>query len=90
MGETGLLPALAATVKEARIASGRKNSHFAAAANADQSTMTRFEQGRAWPRDPDSIVRGYATVLGVQPADLWCEALRRMRAAAEPNGAAPQ
>lgn len=35
------------------------------------STITRFEQGLSWPRDPDATMTAYAYLVGRDPRELW-------------------
>lgn len=85
--ELALLEELAKLAREGRQQSGKKQSHFAAAADVDQSTITRFEQGKAWPRHPERVVAAYAEVLGRDRWELWETALERARKSR--NGGAP-
>lgn len=66
---------LARVARQARRAGDKKRAHYAVAADIDPTALTRFELGRAWPRDPDRIVRGYAEVLGLEAPVLWRRAL---------------
>jgi len=59
-----MLPHLATALRDAREKAGKKRSHAAAAADHDQSAITRFEKVKAWPRNPDQFVNAYAEVLG--------------------------
>lgn len=70
---------LAQVCRELRSNAKRKQVHVAAGADVDQSTVNRFERAIAWPRNPDRLVHAYADDLGVDPADLWAEALSRWR-----------
>lgn len=72
---------LAAAARDAREAQGRKQVHVAASLGLNQETIGRFERARTWPRDPDAIIAAYADDLGIEPIDLWEDALRRWRAA---------
>ena len=82
-----MLRALAEVAKEARLAGTKKRSHYAAAADLDQSAITRFEQGERWPKNPGAIVAGYAHVLKVDPLDLWERAVKRARGVNRPQSA---
>lgn len=75
-----ILPTLAAVAKERRLAVGKKRVHVAALADVDQSTITRFEAGHAWPRDPDGVVNAYAEVTDTGARDIWAEAVTRWQA----------
>jgi transcriptional regulator with XRE-family HTH domain len=70
---------LGIVAREAREARDRKQVHIAAVLGVNQMTVSRFEQGRAWPRDPDQIIAAYAEDLDLDPRDLWEEACRRWR-----------
>jgi len=80
-----MLPHLATALRDAREKAGKKRSHAAAAADHDQSAITRFEKVKAWPRNPDQFVNAYAEVLGVDAIDLWALALARWKAADKEN-----
>jgi hypothetical protein len=45
----------------------------------DQSTIYRFEQGQAWPRQTDTVVAAYAEELGLDGRDIWDLALTLWR-----------
>lgn len=47
------------------------------------STVTRFEAGEAWPRNPDATMAAYAYLTGREPAELWEAALHGYMAAGE-------
>lgn len=51
--------------KQAREIAGRKQVHIAASdqRGVDQSTIARFEDATAWPRNADRIVAAYADDL---------------------------
>jgi len=68
---------LAQTCREARLAAGRKQVHIGASADVDQSTVNRFENAVAWPRNADRLVEAYAADLELEPIDLWQAALSR-------------
>lgn len=74
-----LLFHLAAAVREARETAKIKRSHVAAAADMDQSAVSRFESGSAWPRNPDRLIGAYAQVLNVTADALWGDAMRRWK-----------
>src|SRR5687768_16117767 len=73
---------LARACRQARAATGRKQVHVAASADVDQSTVNRFEKGKAWPRNADRLVAAYAADLDIDPIDLWEQALRDWMAGA--------
>lgn len=52
------------------------------------STITRFEQGLSWPKDPDATMLAYAYLIGRNPSELWEAAVRSLlEEGAEPNPA---
>lgn len=67
---------LARAAKELREEAGRKQVHIAATMSIDQSSIYRFEQGNAWPRQTDLVVAAYAEDLEIADArDIWRRAL---------------
>jgi DNA-binding XRE family transcriptional regulator len=77
-----LIEAIAFTAREARKEARLKQSRVAAALNADQSTIARFEKGN-WPEDLEATIRAYAEELEVDPAQLLHDGVQRW---AESNG----
>jgi hypothetical protein len=76
---------LAQAAQEARLEAGRLEVHVAAALNRDQSTINRFEQGKAWPRNPDETIQAYADDLGVDPRQIWTRAIELWISAEKPS-----
>lgn len=76
-----MLPWLARVAREAREARGHKEIHIAVAADIHPSTVNRFENKKAWPRDPDEMMKGYAEDLDIHPIRLWERALQLWSAA---------
>lgn len=76
---------LARVAGEARIEADVKHVRIAAALDMDQSTISRFERGEAWPRDADAIIRAYAEELGLDERELWRRGLERWMAAESPS-----
>lgn len=77
-----LLPYLATTAREARVAAGLTYAHIAVhvlkrngRAGVSDSTVARFEYGRHWPENPDAMVAAYAAALGVEAHELWASAI---------------
>ena len=75
---------LARAAKQAREAAGPvKQVRIAAAADKDQSTIYRFEKPEepqtSWPQETDLYVAAYAEELGIEPIELWEQALRMWR-----------
>lgn len=79
-GPEMLLPYLGAAARDARERAGRLQVHVAAELDVRESTIRNFETGKHWPTNPDRTVGGYASDLGVDPLEIWEEALRRWRA----------
>lgn len=76
---------LARVAAEARSEADLKHVRIAAALDMDQSTISRFERGEAWPRDADTVIRAYAEELGIDERELWRRALERWMAAESPS-----
>lgn len=70
-----MLKWLAAAARELREDQGRKLVHVGASADADQSTIYRFESALAWPRKVDNVINGYADDLDTRPIEIWRRAL---------------
>jgi hypothetical protein len=66
----------------------RKQVHIAAAMDADQSTIWRFEHDPGWPKNPDLTVAAYAEDLDITPIELWERALALWRKSGEVDGVA--
>lgn len=47
--------------------------------NVEQSTISRLERGdrEMWPANPDAWVCAYAEVAGLEPYEVWGEAMAR-------------
>jgi hypothetical protein len=76
--EDSMLFWIAAACKLAREHGDRIQSQVAASAVVDQSTINRFENHIAWPKNggADRLVKAYADDLEVDPFELWREAMR--------------
>lgn len=70
---------IAQAAKRRRLNAGRLLVHVGASASRDQSTIYRFEEGDAWPRDADQIISAYAHDLDISPLELWEDALELWR-----------
>lgn len=75
--QTSLLPWLAGVLSDAREDVGKRPVHIAAAADMDQSAITRFEHGQTWPRNPDRLVQAYADCCAIDVRVLWRRAIDR-------------
>lgn len=71
---------LARAAKQLRVAAERKQVHIAAAADRDQSTVYRFEQGASFPRDTDRLIAAYAKELDITALEIWQMALHMWQA----------
>lgn len=76
---------LARAAQRAREERGRKPVHIAASASVDQSTITRFEKGRAWPDKIEEIVNAYAADLEIPAVEIWAAAVDLWRLSAAPG-----
>ena len=47
---------------------------IAAALRVNQATIARFEDGTAWPRNPEDVLMAYASELGMDVRLLWLHA----------------
>jgi transcriptional regulator with XRE-family HTH domain len=68
------MEALAMAAREARVEKHRKQVHIAAALDADQSTVARFERGQR-PRDLEAMLLAYSDDLDMSPRELVERAL---------------
>ena len=85
MAEDSMIHWLAEVAREAREEAGVKHVMIAAALNMDQSSVSRFEKGEAWPRDADATIQAYGEELGIDPRVLWRRALERWMAEGSPS-----
>jgi hypothetical protein len=74
---------LARVAREAREEAGRKPFNIGSAPRgekgADPSTVWRFENEAAWPRNPDLMIDLYARETDLEPIELWTRALELWR-----------
>jgi transcriptional regulator with XRE-family HTH domain len=68
---------LGVAARELREGAHKKHVHVAATADVDQSTIWRFESGKAkgFPRDLDTIIAAYAKTLDINPSEIWALAV---------------
>lgn len=88
MTQHRLLPILITTLSERRKTANAtdpevgKVRRIAASADVSESTIYGFERGAknrtTWPDDTDEIVWAYAEALGIQPSEIWRDALERL------------
>jgi transcriptional regulator with XRE-family HTH domain len=76
----GLLPHLGRVCREARVNAGLRQIDVATAAGTSHASLSRFETGRYWPKNPDAWVDAYAAETGIEPLDLWAAAVEAWRA----------
>jgi predicted transcriptional regulator len=69
-----LLPWLGRAARQAREERGVKQVKIAAEIEVNQATIARFEDGTAWPRQPEEVLLAYASVLDMDVRLLWLHA----------------
>ena len=69
-----LLPWLGRACRQAREERSVKQVKIAAAIEVNQATIARFEDGSAWPRQPEELLMAYASELDVDVRLLWLHA----------------
>ena len=69
-----LLPWLGRACRTAREEAGVKQVRIAAAIDVNQATIARFEDGLAWPRNPEELLMAYASELVMDVRLLWVHA----------------
>lgn len=58
-----------------REAAGIRLIDVATTADTSEGTLSRFERGHWWPKDPDAWITAYAIELDLPPAEFWRVAL---------------
>lgn len=79
--EGGLLPHLGRAARDHRRRAKLKLVRVAYSLNKAEATMSRFERGEVQPNDLDRVVAAYAREVGVEPIDIWADAMERWRRA---------
>jgi hypothetical protein len=81
--DVDLLPHLVQVARKARLDAKLTYAHIAVhvqkgdgRTGVAESTVLRFENGRAWPANPDAMIRAYAAAIGCGVGELWAEAAR--------------
>jgi DNA-binding XRE family transcriptional regulator len=69
-----LLPWLGRASRAAREEANVKQVRIAAAIDVNQATIARFEDGVAWPRNPEEVLMAYANELFIDVRLLWLHA----------------
>ena len=67
-------PARYAYPRQAREERGVVQVKIAAAIEVNQATIARFEDGIAWPRQPEEVLMAYASELDMDVRLLWLHA----------------
>ena len=71
-----LIPWLALACHGVREVAGTSQGEIARLEGLAPSGITRFEQGRNWPKDPERIVKAYAVATGYDDSrSLWAIAI---------------
>ena len=65
------LPWIGRACRHAREEKGLHQVEIAAALKVNQATVSRFEEGTAWPRRPEEVLMAYASELGMDVRVLW-------------------
>ena len=69
-----LLPWLGRACRQAREDRNVVQVKIAAAIEVNQATIARFEDGIAWPRQPEEVLMAYASELDMDVRLLWLHA----------------
>jgi transcriptional regulator with XRE-family HTH domain len=69
------LPWIGRACRRAREERGVHQVEIAAALKVNQATVSRFEDGTAWPRRPEELLMAYAGLLGIDVRVLWLHGL---------------
>lgn len=69
-----LLPWLGRACRTAREEADVGRARIAAAIDADEATIERFEDGVAWPRNSEEVLLAYANELFMDVRLLWVHA----------------
>jgi transcriptional regulator with XRE-family HTH domain len=72
-----MLERLGRVAREARLEAGVTLIRMAATCGVSETTLSRFERGRHWPRRPDVglIIAAYEQELGLPADELWRRAI---------------
>jgi DNA-binding XRE family transcriptional regulator len=69
-----LLPWLGRACRQAREERNVVQVRIAAAIEVNQATIARFEDGIAWPRQPEALLMAYSSELDLDVRMLWLRA----------------
>lgn len=81
MTDVRLGPFFGAALRRDRERAKVRPAEIAAATGRDQATVWRWEKGKNWPENPDTIAEHYGNLTGASPLDLWDEAIKDARKA---------
>lgn len=73
-----MLHALAAVVRDARVAAELTQLDIATEAKVGHATISRLERSESWPLDPDRIVAAYEKECGLPEGELWRRAVAKL------------
>lgn len=73
-----MLAALACVARTARRDAAVRRHEIAVDAGVYPSTIDRFEQAKAWPRNPEALITAYANRAGMRPKELWLAAAKAL------------
>jgi transcriptional regulator with XRE-family HTH domain len=69
------LPWIGRACRRAREERGVHQVEIAAVLKVNQATISRFEEGTAWPRRPEEVLMAYASELRIDVRVLWLHGL---------------
>lgn len=69
------LPWIGRALRRTREERGVHQVEIAAVLKVNQATISRFEDGTAWPRRPEEVLMAYASKLGIDVRVLWLHGL---------------
>ena len=70
-----MLPYLAQVARSARRGAELRQIDIASRAGLSHASVSRFETGQGWPKDPDRLIEAYAREADVDVRELWRAAL---------------
>lgn len=70
-----MLDNLGRACRQARLDADLRQIDISTTAGTTHATISRFETGRSWPLNADSVVAAYAAECRIRPLDLWRQAL---------------
>jgi Helix-turn-helix domain len=70
-----MLDQLGRVARDARLGAGRTQISVATAAGVSHAVISRLENARRWPRDPDQVVAAYERECELEADELWRRAI---------------